>query len=376
MKLTHTLSAAALALMLVTGSAVAAPADDLVTRIEQTSYPERDRERMSEAGYADEYRAAVLETAQQRASLIIELYETDAANEELNELLPELWQTTTSGYVQVDGYEPITHLESFLTDHPKHAAAQDAHFFLPLARLASTSNNTAPDPGKALEQAFDEIDRYVKTYPDDTNRGPMLMSYRADYIDPLDDDGLRAAHKALVDAFPDTRMASMSQSLLRKLDHVGKPFAIDFTDVVTGDRVNSSSLRGQVVVIDFWATWCGPCVAELPHMKELYKQYHEKGVEFVGISLDQNADALTSFVEERELPWPQYYDKGKVSSRQFATQWEIASIPQLFIIDAEGVLRSVAARGKLDTLIPRLVEERDLAGHDHDHDHDHGHDHG
>jgi thiol-disulfide isomerase/thioredoxin len=374
MKLTHTLSAAALALSLVTGSAVAAPAAELVNRIEQTGYPERDPARMREAGYADEYRAAVLETARQRASLIIELYEADPANDELGELLPELWQTTTSGYVQVDGYQPISHLESFLKDHPKHAAAQDAHFFLPLARLASIDNDAATNGDVTRKRAFAEIDRYVETYPDDANRGAMLMSYRADFTDPLDHDGLRAAHQALVDAFPDSRMAGMSQSLLRKLDHVGKPFAIDFTDVVTGNRVNSSSLRGKVVVIDFWATWCGPCVAELPHMKELYEAYHDKGVEFVGISLDQNAEALTSFVEERELPWPQYYDKGKVSSRQFATQWEIASIPQLFIIDAKGVLRSVAARGKLDTLIPRLIYERDHAGHDHGpgHDHDHG----
>ena len=70
------------------------------------------------------------------------------------------------------------------------------------------------------------------------------------------------------------------------------------------------SLKGKVVVIDFWATWCGPCIGELPRMKQLYAEYHDKGVEFIGVSLDApkdqgGLDKLKNFVAENTVEWPQ-----------------------------------------------------------------------
>lgn len=121
------------------------------------------------------------------------------------------------------------------------------------------------------------------------------------------------------------------------------------------------NLRGQVVVIDYWATWCPLCVAEMPTMKMLYEEYHEDGVEFIGVSLDKSEEdggleKLREYVKTNEVPWPQYY-QGAGWSGEFSVSWGINSISALFIVDKNGILRTVNGRGKLEELIPVLLAE-------------------
>lgn len=132
-------------------------------------------------------------------------------------------------------------------------------------------------------------------------------------------------------------------------------YRVELADTAKAD------LRGKVVVLDFWATWCGPCVAEMPKMKALYQEYRGQGVEFIGVSLDQprdkgGLDKLKAFVEKNEIAWPQYY-QGDGWESEFSSSWEINSIPAVFVIDREGNLHSVDARGKLETMIPELLKK-------------------
>jgi thiol-disulfide isomerase/thioredoxin len=115
---------------------------------------------------------------------------------------------------------------------------------------------------------------------------------------------------------------------------------------------------------DFRATWCGPCVAEMPRMKELYAKYHDKGVEFIGISLDQpkedgGFDKLKAFVAKNDIPWPQYY-QGNHWQSEFSKSWGVNSIPAVFLVDREGKLFSTDAGGNLESLIRELMERKAL----------------
>jgi thiol-disulfide isomerase/thioredoxin len=140
-------------------------------------------------------------------------------------------------------------------------------------------------------------------------------------------------------------------TLQSRVERLGRPFHLDFVDAIKGTQISMEKLRGKVVVIDFWATWCGPCIAEMPKMKSLYAEYKDKGVEFIGVSLDQpvekgGLDKLKDYVATNGIEWPQYY-QGNYFESEFSKSWEITSIPAVFLVDADGNLASVEARGRL-----------------------------
>lgn len=127
---------------------------------------------------------------------------------------------------------------------------------------------------------------------------------------------------------------------------------------VDGREVDLAQLRGKVVLIDFWATWCGPCKEELPNVLANYRKYHDLGFEVVGVSLDAEKDRqkLIDYAREQGLPWPQHFD-GKGWKNEFATLFSIKAIPAMFLLDQAGLVVSTDARGaKLEAEIRRLLK--------------------
>jgi thiol-disulfide isomerase/thioredoxin len=99
-----------------------------------------------------------------------------------------------------------------------------------------------------------------------------------------------------------------------------------------------------VVLVDFWATWCGPCVGELPNVLAAYGKYHDKGFEVIGISLDQDEIALKSFIKAKGMVWPQYFD-GKGWDGKLCQKYGVISIPETFLLDQEGKIVAKELRG-------------------------------
>jgi thiol-disulfide isomerase/thioredoxin len=136
---------------------------------------------------------------------------------------------------------------------------------------------------------------------------------------------------------------------------VGKPLDIRFT-ALDGREVDLAKLKGKVVLIDFWSTSCGPCLAEMPNVKAAYEKLHDRGFEVVGISLDDKEGALRRYLQEKELPWPQHFD-GKGWQNRFAVQYGIFSIPTMWLVDKNGKLRDTNARGDLERRAGALLQE-------------------
>jgi peroxiredoxin len=113
---------------------------------------------------------------------------------------------------------------------------------------------------------------------------------------------------------------------------------------ITGKHVSIGDYKGKVVLVDFWATWCRPCVGELPNVVKAYEKHHEKGFDIVGISLDQNEDKLKSFAKENNITWQQFFD-GKGWGNKLAVKYGVQSIPATFLLDREGKIIDRDLRG-------------------------------
>ena len=135
----------------------------------------------------------------------------------------------------------------------------------------------------------------------------------------------------------------------------GQPIRLKF-GAADGSEVDLEKLHGKVVLIDFWATWCGPCMKEVPNVVAAYQKYHDKGFEIVGISLDQEKSAMLSVAQQRGMTWPQYFD-GKGWNNEISTRFHIREIPTMWLVNKNGLVATTTARGNLDEEIAKLLAE-------------------
>ena len=108
---------------------------------------------------------------------------------------------------------------------------------------------------------------------------------------------------------------------------------------LTGKPLSIANYKGKVVLIDFWATWCPPCRAEVPNVVAVYNKHHSKGFEIIGISLDRQQDKakLESYTKENKMPWPQFFD-GQFWNNKLSTKYGVRSIPATYLLDGEGTI--------------------------------------
>lgn len=267
--------------------------------------------------------------------------------------------------------EAVTFLKKGLTDFdtahaaalkagPKHPSRYDAALFeVMVGRAREMSGVVAP--AKAAI-SLEDIVKAEDAKPEIKSQASLINVMEA--AEAAEGSGgdtaawIAKAEKHLKD-FPTEKMNKVVEGKIASIkataDLKSKPLDLKFT-AVDGREVDVSKLQGKVVLVDFWATWCGPCVAELPNVLKAYKELHPKGFEIVGISLDSDKAELEAFVKERGMEWPQYFD-GKGWQNEISSKYGIQSIPAMWLLNKKGMVVSTNARGGLEEQVAKLLAE-------------------
>jgi thiol-disulfide isomerase/thioredoxin len=138
-------------------------------------------------------------------------------------------------------------------------------------------------------------------------------------------------------------------------ERLKSPLDLRFT-AVDGTPVDIASMRGKVVLVDFWATWCGPCKAEAPKVVAAYQKFHDQGFEIVGVSLDHDRDSLLKYTVANGMTWPQYFD-GKGWQNSISTEFGIRAVPAMWLVNKNGYVVTTNGRDDLEGQVEKLLAE-------------------
>jgi thiol-disulfide isomerase/thioredoxin len=169
-------------------------------------------------------------------------------------------------------------------------------------------------------------------------------------------DGINALKEYLKVA-PDGGNAYEAKAVIANPKLAGERLARDFKiTTIDGKDLSLEGLKGKIVLLEFWATWCGPCRMEMPEVRRIWEKYRGNRFQLVGISLDEDREALNQYLTRMHITWPQYYESdGKVD---VSGLYGVHAIPENFLIDQDGIIRAAGLRGpELDAKIAELIKK-------------------
>jgi thiol-disulfide isomerase/thioredoxin len=215
-----------------------------------------------------------------------------------------------------------------------------------------------PNDPASFRPFHNAVKDYLRTYPTHPLAGEVREA-QFQILHSYDTPEHETLLKELASS-TDAATAGAAQELLAKRARLAelkaKPLELKFT-AADGSEVDLAKLRGKVVLLDFWATWCPPCIAEMPNVVSTYEKLREKGFEVIGVSLDEDKAQMEATMKKFKMTWPQYFD-GAVWKNKITQDFGISSLPETWLLDRKGMIRDTGLRGEnLGAAVEKLLAE-------------------
>jgi peroxiredoxin len=213
-----------------------------------------------------------------------------------------------------------------------------------LAQIVATMARAQADDFAGALSRYDELMKGLGKAEQEEFAANFADSLASAAIGAGEYPAARRVYQTLIDRYGESpNLRQKVKDELTRLDRVGKPAPSFAARDIQGGEVRLESLRGKYVLIDFWATWCAPCVADLPNVQSAYAKYRERGFEVVGVSLDETKTAVTDFVKSRQIPWRQVHNAS--GGADLVEAFGVTTIPATFLIDPSGKVVRLELRG-------------------------------
>lgn len=205
---------------------------------------------------------------------------------------------------------------------------------------------SAIDPQATMPEVLAALQKFADDYQGSEEAAVALFNHGMLSLElGLDDAAERSLRQAAALTKEPQLAAAIKLQLKQSALRPGK-FPPEFAaPTLSGGKVAPQDYRGRVLLIDFWATWCGPCLTELPNVQRVYREHHVAGFEIVSVSLDRDKAALSGFLAKQPLPWTHVFNAELPEASSLAGRYGVTAIPQMVLIGRDGKIVGVNLRG-------------------------------
>lgn len=201
------------------------------------------------------------------------------------------------------------------------------------------------------------LEKYIGDFPDSPDAADAMLqiAMAQEFSGKVTD--AKGWYTKIAEGHAQTQAGSIATGALRRLNLKGQPIAMAGPVLGAPGTLDVSKLKGKVVAVLFWATWCRPCTEELPQVLELYKQHKAAGFEIVGVNVDTGGAPIKEYIQQHKIPWPSIHEDGGLQSG-IAAQYGVITLPTTFLVDKSGkVVTSAATVDDLKKQVPELLKQ-------------------